>query len=244
MIRYVYRLAQIAFPLLVVLFLLFPQIDLAISQSLWSPQTGFWGAQQGWMELLHKHLGKVLALALLIILCALCLTWIKANPLNIKRHRKSLVFLLVAAVVGPGLVVNLLLKDQWGRARPAQVAEFGGERQFTSAWVISDACGKNCSFVCGDASVGFLLVAGVFVSRRPRLWLVASLLAGGVLGYMRIAQGGHFFSDVIFSWYAVIFSVWLVARWLRPGRWDKVFPAGNSAAESSPHPQSAASLVN
>ena len=33
-------------------------------------------------------------------------------------------FLAVCLGVGPGLVANLLLKDQWGRARPKHIAEF------------------------------------------------------------------------------------------------------------------------
>ncbi len=233
MIKQVYRVAQVAFPFLVMIFLVFPQLDLAVSRAMWTQGAGFEGAQLLWMGLLHKHLGKFLAVTFLLLLLGWCLTWIKANPFNIKRHRKSFIFLLLATLVGPGLVVNLLMKDQWGRARPVQVAEFGGDSQFSSAWVISEACGKNCSFVCGDASVGFLLIAGVFVSRRPRLWFSLSIALGGLLGYMRIAQGGHFFSDVIFSWYAVIFSVWLVARWLRPGRLDIVF-SKEKAKEAKP----------
>ncbi len=242
MMKQFYRSAQVAFPLLVVLFLAFPQIDLQVSASLWAPDSGFWGQHLAWMGLLHQHIGKLLALCVLVALVAWGLSWVKADPFKLKKHRKSLAFLLLAIILGPGLIVNVLLKDQWGRARPGQVTEFGGINQFTPAWVVSGECAKNCSFVCGDASLGFILIAGVFVSRRPRVWVIASVLLGGLVGYVRIAQGGHFLSDVIFSWYAVIFSVWLTARWLQPGCWDRVFPQrseggrqGTEDRERGPH---------
>jgi len=43
---------------------------------------------------------------------------------------------------------------------------------------------------------------------------------------MRSAQGGHFLSDVIFSFYIVYFSAWLLHRWLyvRATSLDKELP--------------------
>lgn len=223
MMKQVYRFAQIAFPCLVLLFYCVPDIDLSISRALWSIDQTFWGTKVTWMTLVHENLGKLLAVVVVAMFIGWGLTWLSVVPYTLKRHRKSLGFMLLAVIIGPGLVVNLLFKDQWGRARPVQIVEFGGERQFTPAWAMSHECKKNCSFVCGDTSLGFVLIAGAFISRRPRFWFITSLLVGGLLGFMRIAQGGHFLSDVIFSWYAVLFSVWLVARWLRPGQWHQVF---------------------
>ena len=46
--------------------------------------------------------------------------------------------------------------------------------------------------VCGDASLGYALVAIAFVSRRPRFWFVGGFAVGTALGLMRMGQGGHF----------------------------------------------------
>lgn len=135
----------------------------------------------------------------------------------LRPQRRALFYLLMVLLIGPGLLVNTVFKDQWGRARPAQVQEFGGNAQFSPAWLPSQQCTRNCAFVCGDASVGFYLLAPAFVWRqRRRAWLAAGLVAGGLLGLMRIAQGGHFLSDVVFSFYVVYFSAWLLARLFYP----------------------------
>jgi lipid A 4'-phosphatase len=67
--------------------------------------------------------------------------------------------------------------------------------------------------------VGYALLAFAFYCRRPRLWLGIGIGAGSALGLMRMGQGGHFLSDVIFSFYAVYFTAWLLQRWMtRAGR--------------------------
>src|SRR5262249_29243443 len=39
---------------------------------------------------------------------------------------RQAVFLAASFIVGPGLVANTLLKDNWGRPRPSQITVFGG----------------------------------------------------------------------------------------------------------------------
>ena len=69
-------------------------------------------------------------------------------------------FVITCLALGPGVVSNLVLKDNWGRARPSQIVQFGGKRTFSAAPVPSQQCKKNCSFVSGEASsiCMFLLV--------------------------------------------------------------------------------------
>jgi lipid A 4'-phosphatase len=133
------------------------------------------------------------------------------GPLSIR----AIIFLLATLAVGPGLVVNAVFKDHWGRARPRDVAEYGGTREFTPAFVVSDECDANCSFVSGHASIPFAFAAlGLVWRRRRRLIYGGAAVFGGLVGLGRIAQGAHFLSDVIFSGILVFAVAYLLARYV------------------------------
>tara|TARA_B110000116_G_C16710264_1_gene524127 strand:- start:850 stop:1206 length:357 start_codon:yes stop_codon:yes gene_type:complete len=96
------------------------------------------------------------------------------------------------------IIINLLFKSFWGRARPGDILQLGGGESFTPWYEISNACNTNCSFVSGDAAIGFSIIALYFVTKiKVFFWL--SLLFGLSLGLIRIMEGGHFFSDVIMA---------------------------------------------
>ncbi len=119
-----------------------------------------------------------------------------------RRFRLYGLFILLCVVLGPGLFVNAVFKDHWGRPRPRQTVAFGGQFHYVQPLVPSRAGGK--SFPCGDASPGFLFSAGWWLWRRshPRraaLSLAAGLTLGALLGFGRMAAGAHFLSDVIWS---------------------------------------------
>ena len=50
------------------------------------------------------------------------------------------------------LLVNALLKDHWGRARPNETTLFGGDGAFSGPFVIAGQCARNCSFVSGEGA--------------------------------------------------------------------------------------------
>lgn len=101
------------------------------------------------------------------------------------------------------LVVNLLLKNSWGRARPNDILEFGGTDTFTAWFQISNACNSNCSFVSGDAATGFSLIALFFITKK-QFFLWGSLFSGFIIGLIRMLEGGHFFSDVLIAGFIII----------------------------------------
>ena len=112
------------------------------------------------------------------------------------------IFILLCVIVGPGLIVNGILKDHWGRPRPRQIVAFGGQLAYVPPLLPAATHGK--SFPCGHCSVGYLYAVGWWLwrRRRPR-WAAASLAAGAVLGTLlgvgRMAAGGHFLSDAVWS---------------------------------------------
>lgn len=110
-------------------------------------------------------------------------------------------FFALCLGVGPGVVANLALKDQSGRARPSQIVELGGKKQFTAAFARSDQCVRNCSFVSGEASSMFVMFFAAACVWRPR-WralTAAGLAAGSLAGFIRMTQGAHFLTDVVFA---------------------------------------------
>jgi lipid A 4'-phosphatase len=110
-------------------------------------------------------------------------------------------YLALCLALGPGLVANTLLKDNWGRARPVQIEAFGGDRAFSPALALSDQCERNCSFVSGEASsIYMLFIAFAMMLPAWRMPLMLAALAfGTAAGFVRIAAGGHFLSDVVFA---------------------------------------------
>ncbi len=122
---------------------------------------------------------------------------------KIAPYRKALVFFILLFLIGPGLVINLGFKKHWGRPRPRTVDLFGGPQPFLYVWEKGKA-GAGHSFASGHASVGFFLLAPYFIVRkRSKKWslifLATGLSAGTLIGFVRMMQGGHFASDIIWA---------------------------------------------
>jgi len=194
-------------------FTIFPDIDLWMSGLFYRPDGGFYLKDAWWAVAIYDSI-PIIAITVgvgsLLLLIGNLVRKRQVGPAS----NRFLLFLLAALAVGPGLVVNAGFKDNWGRARPRDVAEFSGEKHFTPALQPTDQCERNCSFVAGHPSVVFWLAALGFAvaarRRRNRVFAAAAAL-GLVAGFGRIVQGGHFLSDVIFSGLAVFAVVWVLA---------------------------------
>jgi membrane-associated PAP2 superfamily phosphatase/uncharacterized membrane protein YbhN (UPF0104 family) len=139
---------------------------------------------------------------------------------GLRRYRRACVFLLLVYLLGPGLLINGMLKTHWDRPRPVDVVDFGGAQPFVqlSAPTFDGPAGR--SFPSGHASVAFYLASPWFLlrstnRRAARLWLGAGLAYGGLMGLARMVQGAHFLSDIVWSWGIVHLLGLLLAHWLR-----------------------------
>ena len=184
-----------------VYFLAFPGVDIAVSRLFFRPEAGFFLADNPLLKALRKSSTLVLALLLLGVIGRLAWRALRRRPVGAAARRT--VFVLAALALGPGLVVNLLLKGLWGRPRPVQIDQFGGDAVFTPVWVISDGCQSNCSFVSGEGSSAAWMV-GVLLVLTPAKWrpvvLPLGLVYAFALSMNRLAFGGHFLSDILLSW--------------------------------------------
>ena len=129
---------------------------------------------------------------------------------------RAALFLVISLALGPGLIVNAVLKENWGRPRPGMVTEFGGDYQFMPWWDPRGACDSNCSFVSGEASAAVWMVAPAMLVPPP--WRYAALGAAGLYGiafaFIRMLAGGHFLSDVIFAAIFTGLVIWTVHGFL------------------------------
>jgi lipid A 4'-phosphatase len=198
--------------LLGALFIALPEIDLGIAGLGYVPGAGFALGQRFPFLALHDAVPFFIAL---IPIAALI------GRLTGKLSGRKTAFLLLAVGLGPGLLANTILKDNWGRARPSHTIEFGGTKQFSPPLIPADQCAKNCAFVSGDASGGFAFLAPALLA--PLAWrrraVMAALATGLIFGGNRILQGGHFLSDVIFAGFFVGGLIWAL-------HWAMLDPAG------------------
>jgi lipid A 4'-phosphatase len=191
------------------LFSTVPRLDVSVAG--WFYRGGFFLADEMVFRLVFRLVYWVTdALAILLPVALLTILWRRKTLCGIDRI--GAIFLIVSLAVGPGFIVNTALKDHWGRARPQQIVEFGGSKQFTPALEPSDQCDRNCSFPAGHPAIGFYFVSFALLipAARPRRRVFgAAILAGALIGLIRMAQGAHFLSDVVFSGLIVIGSSWL-----------------------------------
>ena len=175
-------------------------VDIRIEEYFYSPEGGWFSGQtEPWFFL--YHFGNIPA----FLLCAAGLFSFLLSFFGraFLPYRKIGLFLVVFMILGPGLLINTVFKDHWGRPRPADIVQFGGSEPFRHFWEIGRP-GQGKSFPSGHASVGFFLFAPFFVLRNSRrewalFFLIIGISYGMLMGLGRMVQGGHFLTDVLWA---------------------------------------------
>ena len=199
---------------------LFPEIDLWIAQAFYdvidandnaftlTPTVSTFGKFGTWFEIL------LIALPVIALITKLFLPQTKMFISG-----RAAVFLILSYALGPGLLVNVALKDNWGRPRPVHITHFGGDKRFTAFWDFRGVCQRNCSFVSGEAASAAWTIAPAALapsSWRP-LAYGAALTFYIVIALLRITVGAHFLSDIIFAGVLTFLIIWLmyalIFRW-------------------------------
>lgn len=203
-------------------FLAVPAIDLWFSNIFHRQDGGFWlrrNAVLGFFRATNDALVAIAVVALLASIAVKIARPEKAAPVA----PNVVVYLISSLILGPLLLVNLILKDHWGRPRPVMVDLFGGEAPYVEVWRVTNWCDRNCSFVAGEASSSAWLVAVALALPKPyRPAAAAIALAYALLiSLNRIVFGGHFLSDVLLSFGMTTLVILLVHRIVieRPPNW-------------------------
>lgn len=188
-----------------ILLIIFPTWDIAISKYFYDPKIGFIYAHNSWAIIIFQGIPIVAMFTTIFLIFAISVQYYKCN--NKRECLKSpIVFLLLALALGPGFSVNSILKENFGRARPRNIVEFEGTANFSPAGYLSTQCKRNCSFSSGHAAMGFYFSSLSWIVPPPyqAMTFLGGFLFGSIVGFGRIVQGGHFFSDIIFSFVVVM----------------------------------------
>jgi membrane-associated PAP2 superfamily phosphatase len=195
----------------VLLFTLYPQIDLELAQRYFDtasrsfPQASVVSAEMLRRAAMWIAWGFTVPAILALIAK---LVW-PQRPLLIGG--RNLVFIIVTMILAAGIFSNGIFKSHWSRPRPVATQDFGGAWAFKPWWDPRGDCTRNCSFYSGEAATAFWTFAPAALAPipvRPLAYLAATTF-GLATGYWRMTFGGHYASDVIFAGIATFFIVWL-----------------------------------
>lgn len=156
------------------------------------------------------------------VLIAAVIFWVWGLVFHRGVARRAL-FCILVVLLGPGLLVNGILKPQVSRPRPNQITDFGGSMEYRPVLTLSSHPEPAyMSFPSGHASMGFVLLAPALLLRRRRKIFVAAIGAsiglGILIGMARVIQGKHFPSDVLWSAAIVYLTAVPLYSWLRIGQ--------------------------
>jgi len=195
----------LAFLILSLFFILFPQIDISTSALFYNGDTFY--LKGSFFERFFYKSVQILLIAFTLGSFGIFFynKVKKKNLLNIDT--RVIVYIVLVLGIAPGLIVNATLKEHWGRARPVQIKEFGGDKTFTPAFILSDQ--KGHSFSSGHTSAAFAFVGfALLTTKRRKFWMTLAVTYGILVSFARLIAGGHFLSDIVTSF----FIVWIVTH--------------------------------
>ena len=192
-----------------ILTIIYPNIDIAISNIFFNNLSNeFIYKDNIIVNIIYKSVPLINYITLGLCILSIIFSYIKHDVLL----RKKAIYIILSISISTGIVANYAFKDHFGRARPYYIKEFGGDKEFSPAFTISDQCRKNCSFISGHSSTGFGLSALAFAPVSKPIFLPISIILGIIIGIARILQGGHFASDILFAGIIVIGTNYIISR--------------------------------
>ncbi len=207
-------------------FTLLPGLDLGFSRSFYLEDKTFSLAVSPFWNGLREVFLRGFTLWYVTVVIAGVLAFRRQFPVLNLDWQKWL-YMGACSLAGPLLLVNVLLKEQWGRWRPREIFELGGREIFTPVLDATGTCADNCSFVSGEvASMAMVFFALAFATRhwRPVHYGLAVLM-GGLEAFIRIGQGGHFLSDSILAIALMGMTASAIYFWFFLSRYSPLIPA-------------------
>src|SRR5271156_2192194 len=120
-------------------FALWPELDLMVAHYFFHAG-GFFG--RGSLERFARDVFRVTPFVVLAAYAALWLGKRSRMKLRWAPSGRAMIFLIATIAIGPVLIINLGLKDHWGRPRPYQTQDFSGQDPFMP-WYEMGGAGKR-----------------------------------------------------------------------------------------------------
>jgi lipid A 4'-phosphatase len=199
------------------IFYLDPALDLEVSSAFYKQGEGFYMRDNALVVFAYNSVKFICAAFVLGALISVSKKFSLVKSFH-PKHYKKVIYVTLVCLLGPGLIVHTVFKDNFGRPRPHQIEQFGGIADFQSPLAVSNQCKTNCSFPSGHASVGYMFIALAFLYTgwAAAALSITSLLLGLSLGLVRIIQGGHFLSDIVFAGIVVYLTAYVLDWLIKP----------------------------
>jgi membrane-associated PAP2 superfamily phosphatase len=208
MTRYFERFGPAALLLLLLLGWDMTGLDMTLAH--WAGTEQGFALRDNWLfaDVLHTGM-RYAAWVAVVILCAAAVWpfgFFTRLPFARRVQLPAVAFLSTGAISA--------LKAFSGTSCPWDLSEFGGVAHHVTHWAgwrIPDGGGGHC-FPAGHASAGFAFVGGWFalrhdVPRVAKVWLVATICIGLILGLAQQWRGAHFMSHTLWTGW----MCWVVA---------------------------------
>ncbi|OUU80594.1 MAG: hypothetical protein CBC38_01030 [Gammaproteobacteria bacterium TMED78] len=191
-------------------FIILYNLDLQVSSYFWDPLASF-SFKDTFLEfIIYESINWAVIVTLFFSIAFLSYSKITNKFIQYKVVTKSY---LMALIISPGIIVNALLKSNWGRPRPIQTIDFNGRYQYQEFFE-HNLGGFGNSFSSGHASVPLIfIIFGLYFINKKNISIGRIIIYFSIVWYVatsmaRIMAGGHFLSDVLWSGYISYLTVW------------------------------------
>ena len=203
------------------LFGIFPELDLKLASVFYAAPTRSFPLKSNTLAAIARDGAMWIAWAFAIPAIISLLVKLARPDRPLLTSGRTIVFLLLTLILSAGVLTNLTFKSYWGRPRPVTVTQFNGDQAFVPWWDPRGTCARNCSFFSGEGATAFWTYAPAALA--PPAWRPLAYAAATVFGVttslLRMAFGGHFFTDVAIAGLVTFLVVWLahgyIFRWPR-----------------------------
>ncbi len=198
------------------LFGVYPELDLKLASLFYDTATKTFPLKFNTLAEFARNVAMVIAWLLVMpALVALIVKLVRPDR-KLLISGRAMVFLLVTLILSAVIITNLTFKSYWGRPRPVVVTEFNGPEKFVAWWDPRGDCARNCSFFSGEGATAFWTYAPAALAPptlRPIAYAAATVF-GVVTSLLRMAFGGHFFTDVAIAGLVTFLVIWLGYAWI------------------------------
>ena len=201
------------------LFGIYPELDLKLAGLFYDPTTKSFPLKLSSLAAIARDGAMWIAWGLALPPIVALIVKLVRPDRRLLMSGRAIVFLLMTLFLSAGVLTNLTFKSYWGRPRPVTVTQFNGTEPFVPWWDPRGSCGRNCSFFSGEGATAFWTYAPAALTPptwRPLAYGAATLF-GVATSLLRMAFGGHFFTDVAIAGLVTFLVVWLahgyIYRW-------------------------------